>query len=73
MHRGRMSSVRQAVILGMGQHDPRPAEVLRSGAYNRGLQCRVLQPTKNPFIDTIKAVLNDVKWFLFLLLVTMFG
>ena len=37
------------------------------------LQCRVLQPTKNPFIDTIKAVLNDVKWFLFLLLVTMFG
>ena len=29
--------------------------------------------TKNPFIDTIKAVLNDVKWFLFLLLVTMFG
>ena len=37
------------------------------------LPCRVLQPTKNPFIDTIKAVLNDVKWFLFLLLVTMFG
>ena len=33
----------------------------------------MLQPTKNPFIDTLKAVLNDVKWFLFLLLVTMFG
>ena len=28
---------------------------------------------KNPFIDTLAAVLNDVKWFLFLLLVTMFG
>ena len=41
--------------------------------YLKGASCRVLQPTKNPFVDTLKAVLKDVKWFLFLLLVTMFG
>lgn len=35
--------------------------------------CRVLQPSKNPFIDTLRAVINDVKWFLFLLLLTMWG
>ncbi|CAL8463844.1 g3378 [Coccomyxa elongata] len=34
---------------------------------------RVLQPSKNPFIDTLRAVINDVKWFLFLLLLTMWG
>lgn len=35
--------------------------------------CRVLQPTKNPFMDTLKAVLQDVKWFLFLLVLTVWG
>ena len=34
---------------------------------------RVLQPTKNPFMDTLKAVLQDVKWFLFLLVLTVWG
>ncbi len=33
----------------------------------------MLQPSKNPFIDTLRAVINDVKWFLFLLLLTMWG
>jgi hypothetical protein len=33
----------------------------------------VLQPSKNPFVDTLRAVINDVKWFLFLLLLTMWG
>jgi hypothetical protein len=32
-----------------------------------------LQPSKNPFVDTLRAVINDVKWFLFLLLLTMWG
>lgn len=35
--------------------------------------CRVLQPTKNPFMDTLKAVIQDVKWFLFLLVLTVWG
>ncbi len=35
--------------------------------------CRVLQPSKNPFVDTLRAVINDVKWFLFLLMLTMWG
>ncbi|KAK9918267.1 hypothetical protein WJX75_002730 [Coccomyxa subellipsoidea] len=35
----------------------------------------VLQPSKNPFVDTLRAVIDDVKWFLFLLLLllTMWG
>lgn len=35
--------------------------------------CRVLQPTKNPFMDTLRAVIQDVKWFLFLLVLTVWG
>ena len=35
--------------------------------------CRVLQPTKNPFMDTLRAVIQDVKWFLFLLILTVGG
>ena len=34
---------------------------------------RVLQPTKNPFMDTLRAVIQDVKWFLFLLVLTVWG
>ncbi|KAK9858035.1 hypothetical protein WJX84_009559 [Apatococcus fuscideae] len=34
---------------------------------------RVLQPAKNPFIDTLTVVIEDVKWFLFLLVLTLWG
>ena len=33
----------------------------------------MLQPTKNPFMDTLRAVIQDVKWFLFLLVLTVWG
>jgi len=34
---------------------------------------RCVQPTKNPFMETLRAVINDVKWFLALLLLTLWG
>ncbi len=34
---------------------------------------RVLQPAKNPFIDTLTVVIEDVKWFLLLLGLTLWG
>ena len=33
----------------------------------------MLQPAQNPFIDTLTVVINDVKWFLFLLVLTLWG
>ena len=33
----------------------------------------MLQPSKNPFVDTIAAVITDTRWFFGLLLLTMFG
>ena len=33
----------------------------------------MLQPAKNPFIDTLTVVIEDVKWFLFLLVLTLWG
>lgn len=34
---------------------------------------RALQPSKNPFLDTLKAVVIDIRFFLFLLLLTVWG
>jgi hypothetical protein len=34
---------------------------------------RVLQPTKNPFMETLRAVVAEVKWFLFLLILLIWG
>ena len=35
--------------------------------------CRVFQPTKNAFVDTLRSVVADVKWFLLFLVLTMWG
>ena len=35
--------------------------------------CRALQPAKNPFLDTLKTVVVDIRFFLFLLLLTVWG
>ena len=35
--------------------------------------CRVFQPTKNAFVDTLRSVVADVKWFLLFLILTMWG
>ena len=35
--------------------------------------CRVFQPTKNAFVDTLQSVLDDVKWSLLFLALTMWG
>lgn len=35
--------------------------------------CRVFQPTKNAFVDTLRSVVSDVKWFLLFLILTMWG
>ena len=32
-----------------------------------------MQPSKNPFLDTLKAVVIDIRFFLFLLLLTVWG
>lgn len=37
------------------------------------LGCRVFQPTKNAFVDTLQSILDDVKWFLLFLVLTMWG
>ena len=37
------------------------------------LWCRVFQPTKNSFVDTLWWVLEDVKWSLLFLVLTMWG
>ena len=34
---------------------------------------RAMQPSKNPFLDTLKAVVIDIRFFLFLLLLTVWG
>ncbi|DBA98675.1 hypothetical protein WJX77_002585 [Trebouxia sp. C0004] len=34
---------------------------------------RVFQPTKNAFVDTLRSVVADVKWFLLFLVLTMWG
>lgn len=34
---------------------------------------RALQPAKNPFLDTLKTVVVDIRFFLFLLLLTVWG
>lgn len=34
---------------------------------------RVFQPTKNAFVDTLRSVVSDVKWFLLFLVLTMWG
>ena len=34
---------------------------------------RVLQPTSNPFMETLRSVIMRTKWFLFLLLLTVYG
>ena len=36
-------------------------------------RCRVFQPTKNAFVDTLRSVVADVKWFLLFLVLTMWG
>ena len=36
-------------------------------------QHRVFQPTKNAFVDTLRSVVADVKWFLLFLVLTMWG
>jgi len=33
----------------------------------------VFQPTKNAFVDTLRSVVADVKWFLLFLVLTMWG
>ncbi len=35
--------------------------------------CRVFQPTKNAFVDTLQSILDDVKWSLLFLVLTMWG
>lgn len=35
--------------------------------------CRVFQPTKNAFVDTLRSVLDDIKWSLLFLVLTMWG
>ena len=35
--------------------------------------CRVFQPTKNAFVDTLRSVVADVKWLLLFLVLTMWG
>ena len=35
--------------------------------------CRVFQPTKNSFVDTLRSVLEDVKWSLMFLVLTIWG
>lgn len=34
---------------------------------------RVFQPTKNSFVDTLRSVLEDVKWSLLFLVLTIWG
>ncbi|KAK9804624.1 hypothetical protein WJX73_000016 [Symbiochloris irregularis] len=34
---------------------------------------RVLQPTSNPFMETLRSVIMQTKWFIFLLLLTVYG
>lgn len=46
-------------------------QVLRNNACL--LVCRVFQPTKNAFVDTLQSILDDVKWFLLFLVLTMWG
>lgn len=33
----------------------------------------MFQPTKNAFVDTLRSVVADVKWFLLFLVLTMWG
>ena len=35
--------------------------------------CRVFQPTKNGFMDSLQSILDDVKWSLLFLVLTMWG
>ncbi len=33
----------------------------------------MLQPSKNPFMETLNSVISQTKWFIFLLLLTVYG
>ena len=35
--------------------------------------CRVLQPSQNPFMETLHSVIDQTKWFIFLLLLIVYG
>ena len=40
---------------------------------NQLIGCRVFQPTKNAFVDALRSVLDDIKWSLMFLVLTMWG
>ena len=55
------------------KHQSGQCQISLSGACQACVCARVLQPSEQPFMETLRSVCDQVKWFLFLLLLTVWG